>query len=101
MHLFQDELAPVIFGADHCAVFDYYFANDLLAPRKSCPTCFADMKLVPRSQLSDRFAWHCKNFQCGSRSYHSVMLVLCIYYTQIRNFVNLAVVYTLTHIVSK
>ena len=72
MHLFQDELAPVIFGTDHRAVLDYYFANDLLAPRKSCPTCFAGMKLVPRSQLSDRFAWHCKNFQCGSRSYHSV-----------------------------
>ena len=72
MHLFQDELAPVIVGADPCAVLDYYFANDLLAPHKSCPTCFADMKLVPRAQLSDRFAWYCKNFQCGSRSYHSV-----------------------------
>ena len=72
IYLFQDELAPVIVGADRRAVLDYYFANDLLAPRKSCPTCFADMKLVSRSQLSDRFAWHCKNFQCGSRSYHSV-----------------------------
>ena len=27
MHLFQDELASVIFGNDHHAVLDYYFTN--------------------------------------------------------------------------
>ena len=72
MHLFQDELTPVIFGADLCAVLDYYFANSLLDPQLSCPTCFADMKLVSRPKLSDGYAWHCKRYLCGSRSYHSV-----------------------------
>ena len=72
MHLFQDELAHVIFGADQHSVLDYCFVNSLLDPQLSCPTCFADMKLAPRAKLSDEFAWNRKKYLCGSRSYHSV-----------------------------
>ena len=72
MHLFQDELAPIIFRSNLCAVLDYNFANSLLDAQLSCPMCFADMKLGPRPKLSDVFAWHCKKYVCGSMSYHSV-----------------------------
>ena len=72
MNLFQHVLAPVIFRGDQRAVRNYYFANSLLDPQLLCPTCFADMKLVPRPKLSDGYAWHCKQYLCGSRSYHSV-----------------------------
>ena len=48
------------------------FAQRLLARNRVCPACFLNMKLVPRRQLTDKLAWHCRDNLCGSRSYHSV-----------------------------
>ena len=73
---FQDEVVPVIFDSDHCAVLNFYFANRFLAPHKSCLTCFIDMKLVPHAQLRNRYAWHCKN--CHSEREDSSFMETCL-----------------------
>ena len=72
MHLFRDVLAPVIFSDNPRVILDFYFGESLLASRKACPSCFNDTRLMPRKQLTDMFAWHCKENSCGTRSYHSV-----------------------------
>ena len=72
MNLFRDVLAPVIFSDNPRVVIDFFFGEGLLATRTACPSCFNDARLMPRKQLTDMFAWHCKNNRCGTRSYHSV-----------------------------
>ena len=72
MNLFQDKLSPVIYGNNQRAVIDYYLMKGLLAPMKECPECFERMKIVPRPQLTDKYAWHCHAYLCGTRSYHSM-----------------------------
>ena len=72
MHLFLDVLAPAIFSDNPRPILDFCFAKRLLARNKVCPACFVNMRLVPRRQLTDKLAWHCRDNLCGSRSYHSV-----------------------------
>ena len=51
---------------------DFCFAERLLARDRVCPMCFLNMKLMPRRQVTDKLAWHCRDNFCGSGSYHSV-----------------------------
>ena len=52
--------------------FRFLLCGKVLARNTVYPRCFLNMKLMPRRQLTDRFAWHCRDNFRGSRSYHSV-----------------------------
>ena len=56
MHLFRDVLEPTIFNDNPKAILDFCFAERLLVRNRVYSTCFLNMKLMPRRQLTDKLA---------------------------------------------